>query len=142
MTVLFELGQQVVFRNAASLRPSLVEPFRERRTKERVILRIDHKDRNPRCAAELAGSRDQTIRLVTATAALQPKGRQSTSPLAWKLRLKGRDGMMGLMGISLNRTVETSRERHQGHEPTHPTTSPAPQRPAETPVRDTGHRTP
>src|SRR6516225_8197957 len=84
MTVLLEWGQQVVFRNAASLRPSLVEPLGERRTKERVILRIDHEDWNLRRATELAGSRDQIIRLaiivrlpaeMTAASAFEVDGR-------------------------------------------------------------------
>src|SRR5215471_18962070 len=61
MPVLLERRQQVVFGNAADLRPSLVEPLGERWTKERVVLRIDHEDWNLRRAAELAGRRHQVI---------------------------------------------------------------------------------
>src|ERR1700740_3312733 len=56
--------QQVKLGVAASRRPCLVKPLGKGRPKERVVLRIDHQERNPRRAAELTCRRHKLVRLA------------------------------------------------------------------------------
>src|SRR5215469_11313234 len=64
MPVVLERRQQVKFGVAASRRPCLVKPLGKGRPKERVVLRVDHQERNPRRAAELTCRRHKVVGLA------------------------------------------------------------------------------
>src|SRR4051794_35514875 len=57
-----ERGQQMVFGTAAGGGKSLMHPFGQGRTEERIVLDIDPQHGYPRGAAELAGCFDQPVR--------------------------------------------------------------------------------